>query len=91
MSSESKAHAAGYGRWPWSWPVQVPAEIDTGDGRTVTLHSRGTIYDFAAHVGKGYEGELVRPSEDGPIELEYKVGRRYLRSQLRSGTWKLIR
>lgn len=84
-----------FGRWCWSWPIDadaLPVTVRTEDG-FATLTTRGTIYDFAAHVGPGYSGTWVREPDDspfGPITLEYKVGRNYLRQKLRSGAWAVV-
>jgi hypothetical protein len=81
-----------YGRWPWSWPVEVPVRVDTGRG-DVHLTKKGVVYDYAAHVGKGYSGTCsVLGDSYGlpPITLQFKVGRSYLRQKLRTGEWKVV-
>jgi hypothetical protein len=83
-----------FGRWPWSWPVEVPVKIREDDGTVLTLTEKGVFGDAVANVGHGYRGESEHPPRTnfvtGPIVLSSVVGRKYLRAKLRSGEWEVI-
>lgn len=82
-----------FGRWPWSWPAEVPVVIQTPDEKH-TLTERGVFGGDGSSVGKGYRGVSEIPCKtnviDGPIHLEVTIGKKYLRNRLRSGEWVVI-
>jgi hypothetical protein len=77
-----------FGRWPWSYPVEVPATVHCDDGVVMKLKRR---YNF------GYVGTSRQPDDDmyrecgiPPVTLSVMVSRKCLRDKLRSGEWQLI-
>lgn len=77
--------SADFGRWPWSWPVDVPVKI-RGDGDEVyVLTSRGPLYNAQAVYRGSYGGS---GSGGPPFKVDFMVGRSYLRHKLRSGEWQ---
>lgn len=80
-----------FGRWPWSWPVDVPVRIRMDRG-FADLTERGVIYDLLANVGKGYTGTIAGGQGDGlpPWTLTLRVARSELRKKLRSGEWTVV-
>lgn len=94
MTDDSPPRPWEFGRWPWSWPVEVPARIKLDSGGIATVTEKGVVYDHAANVGKGYRGTVVYPDPHDPsplpITLSWMVGRSYLRKQLKSGEWTVL-